>query len=159
MERRKIKNVFAEYDYNCFGCSPTNTIGLRLEFYENGDFVETTWSPSRQYEGYPSVIHGGILSSLIDETAAWTMYIKARRAGVTSRINVRYRKPVESSQKEIFARGTITNFNRNLCYIRVEVFNEQNELCAEAETVYFTFSLEKSIQEHYFPTDFNRFFE
>jgi uncharacterized protein (TIGR00369 family) len=157
--RRKIKNVFAEQDYNCFGCSPTNSIGLRLEFYENGDFVETSWSPARQYEGYPNAIHGGILSALIDETAAWTMYIKAQRAGVTSRMSVRYRRPVDSTQKEIFARGTITNFNRNLCCIRVEILNEAGELCTEADVVYFTFSLEKSIQEHYFPADYNRFFE
>ncbi|MCL2131319.1 MAG: PaaI family thioesterase [Lentimicrobiaceae bacterium] len=157
--RRKIRNVFAEYDYSCFGCSPTNDIGLRLEFYENGDFVETSWSPTRQYEGYPRAIHGGILAALIDETAAWTMHIKARCAGVTSRMNIRYRKPVDSTQKEIFTRGTITNFNRNLCYIHVEVLNEQGELCTEAEVVYFTFSKEKSVQEHYFPADFNRFFE
>jgi len=157
--RRKIKNVFAEYDYSCFGCSPTNPIGLRLEFYENDDFVETLWSPARQYEGYPGAIHGGILTALVDETAAWTMYIKARCAGVTSRINIRYRKPVDSAQNKILARGTITNFCRNLCYVHVEILNEQAELCTEAEVVYFTFSHEKSIQEHHFPTDYNRFFE
>ena len=157
--RRKIRNLFAENDYNCFGCSPTNAIGLRLEFYENDDFVETTWSPSRQYEGYPGALHGGILAALVDETAAWTMYIKARCSGVTSRMNIRYRKPVDSTQKEILTRGTITNFNRNLCYIHVEVLNEQGELCTEAEVVYFTFSPEKSVQECHFPADYNRFFE
>ena len=157
--RRRIKNVYANYDYNCFACSPTNPIGLRLEFYENGDFVETSWSPTRQYEGYPNVLHGGILAALIDETAAWTMYIKARRSGVSSRINIRYRKPVDSTQNEILTRGTITNFNRNLCYIHVEIFNEQGELCTEAEVVYFTFSPEKSVQECYFPADYNSFFE
>jgi uncharacterized protein (TIGR00369 family) len=157
--RRKIKNLFAENDYNCFGCSPTNNIGLQLEFYEHDDWVETSWSPARQYEGYPGAIHGGIIASLIDETAAWVMYIKARCAGVTSRMNIRYRKPVDSTQKEVFARGTVTNFNRNLCYIHVEVLNEQGELCAESEVVYFTFSPEKSIQEHFYPADYNRFFE
>ena len=157
--RRKINNVFAEQEYNCFGCSPTNPVGLRLEFYENGDFVETSWSPARQYEGYPGAVHGGILSTLIEETAAWTMKIKARRAGVTSRTNIRYRKPVISTQKEIFARGTITNFVRNLCYIHVDILNEAGEVCTEAEVVCFTFSLEKSIQDYYFPEDFNRFFE
>jgi uncharacterized protein (TIGR00369 family) len=157
--RRKIRNVFAAYEYDCFACSPTNPIGLRLEFYENGDFVETTWSPSRLHEGYPGSLHGGILSTLVDETAAWTMYIKARCAGVTSRINVRYRKPVDSTHKEILVRGTITNINRNLCYVHVEVFNEQGELCTEAEVTYFMFSPEKSVQECYFPADYNSFFE
>jgi len=157
--RRKIKNAFAQYDYNCFGCSPANSIGLRLEFYEHDDFIETTWTPAPQYEGYPGTLHGGIIAALIDETAAWVMYIKGRRAGVTSRLNIRHRKPIEITQKQLLVRGTMTNFNRNLCYIHVEILNEQGELCTEAEVVYFTFSLEKSISEFYFPEDFNRFYE
>jgi len=51
---------------------------LSLKFYEEGDFVQTAWSPSREYEGYPSAVHGGILASLIEETAAWTIYLKTR---------------------------------------------------------------------------------
>jgi acyl-CoA thioesterase FadM len=87
------------------------------------------------------------------------MYIKARRSGFSSRVNIRFRKPVDSTQKEILTRGTVTNFNRNLCYIHVEILNEQGELCTEAEVVYFMFSPEKSVQECYFPVDYNSFFE
>ena len=34
----KLKNPYAEYkEYNCFGCSPTNPSGLKMEFHEDGD--------------------------------------------------------------------------------------------------------------------------
>lgn len=157
--RRPIKNLFAINEYNCFGCSPTNEIGLRLQFFENGDFVETSWTPTKNYEGYPGVVHGGILSTLIDEIAAWVVYIKAECSGVTSRMNLRYRRPAPSDKGDLFLKGKIKEINRNLCHIDVQLLNSDNEVCTEAEVIYFLFSKEKSIQDCYYPEDFNRFFE
>ncbi len=157
--RRPIKNVFAANDYNCFGCSPHNEIGLQLKFYEVDDYVESEWIPAKQYEGYPGVVHGGILSAMMDEVAAWTMNIKAHCSGVTSRMNIRYRKPVDSRQEKIILRGKLREMNRNLCYIDVELLSADNEVCAEGEITYFAFPLEKSIEECFYPRDYNSFFE
>jgi acyl-coenzyme A thioesterase PaaI-like protein len=157
--KRPIKNVFAQNDYNCFGCSPYNEIGLHLHFYEEDDYVTAHWAPSTQYEGYPGVVHGGILSTLIDEVAAWTMYIKAHCAGVTSRMNLRYRKQADSTKGDFCLKGKIKEINRNLCYIDVQLFNAENEICTEAEVTYFMFSQEKSIKECYYPEDYNCFFK
>jgi len=157
--RRPIKNVFAVHEYNCFGCSPTNEIGLRLQFFEADEYVETQWNPTKEYEGYPGVVHGGILSTLIDETAAWVMYIKAECAGVTSRMNLRYRKPVPSDKGALTVKGKIKEINRNLCYIDVMLMSSDDEVCVQAEVTYFLFSKEKSIQECYYPEDYNSFFE
>ena len=157
--RRPIKNVFAVNDYHCFGCSPHNAIGLQLKFYETDDYVESEWIPAKQYEGYPGAVHGGILSTLIDEVAAWTMYIKARCSGVTSRMNIRYRKPADSHQKKIILRGKLRELNKNLCYIDVQLLNANNEICTEGEVVFFTFPLEKSIESGHFPKDYDSFFE
>ena len=76
--RRYINNVFAKDDYHCFACSPTNEIGLRLHFFEEGDYVQAEWKPSKEYEGYPGTIHGGIQSTLLDEIGAWTLISKER---------------------------------------------------------------------------------
>ena len=157
--RRKIKNVFAVNDYHCFGCSPHNPIGLQLEFYETEDYVETEWIPAQNYEGYPGTVHGGILSTLIDEAAAWTMYIKAHCSGVTSRMTLRYRKPADSRQEKIILRGKLREVKKNLCYIDVQLLSANNEVCTEAEVVYFTFPPEKSILEGHYPKDYNSFFE
>lgn len=157
--RRPIRNLFARNEYNCFGCSPTNEIGLRLQFFENGDFIETSWTPAKDYEGYPGAVHGGILSTLMDEVAAWVMYIKAGCAGVTSRMNLRYRKQAPSDKGDLLVRGKIKEIKRNLCYINVCLMNSDNEICVEAEVVYFLFSKEKSVQECYYPADYNSFFD
>ena len=53
--------------YHCFGCCPDNPIGLHMEFYEDGDYIMSTWHPEHNYQGWVDTMHGGILSTLIDE--------------------------------------------------------------------------------------------
>ena len=156
--RRKIKNVFAEGDYQCFGCSPHNPLGLHLHFFETEEGVETEWNPQQHFEGYPGIVHGGIQSLLLDEIAAWVVYIKAKTAGVTSRLNVKYRKPVSSAQEKIVLKGKIKSTERNFCYVDAFLLNEAGEVCAEAEAIYYIFPLEKAIKDHFYPEDYNRFF-
>ena len=37
--------------YNCFGCSPDNEAGVRMEFYEDGDEIVSIWKPRPEYQG------------------------------------------------------------------------------------------------------------
>ena len=38
--------------YNCFGCSPDNEAGVRMEFYEDGDEIVSIWNPRPEYQGW-----------------------------------------------------------------------------------------------------------
>ena len=157
--RRKIINVFAEKDYFCFACSPHNPIGLQLSFFETEEGVEAEWISGKNYEGYPNVIHGGILSVLLDEVAAWTLYIKAATSGVTSRLNVKYKKPVSSQQHKITLKGKIIKTQRNFVYIEAKLLDEGGAVCAEAEAVYFAYSKEIAIGMGWYPENYDSFFE
>ena len=62
---KKIINPWRNHEgYNCFGCSPDNPIGLHLEFYEDGDYIVSTWHPEHNYQGWVDTMHGGILSRM-----------------------------------------------------------------------------------------------
>jgi uncharacterized protein (TIGR00369 family) len=156
--RRKIKNVFAKEDYYCFACSPHNPVGLQLSFVETDEGVESVWNPKQYYEGYPGVIHGGILSTLIDEVAAWTLYIKGECSGVTSRLNVKYAKPVSSQQEHVVIKGKMREIKRSLAFIDVQIINETGEVCTSGEAVYFIIPREKAVAMNYFPEHFEDFF-
>ena len=57
---KKIINPWRNHEgYNCFGCSPDNPIGLHLEFYEDGDYIVSTWHPGHNYQGWVDTMHGG----------------------------------------------------------------------------------------------------
>ena len=157
--RRKIINVFAKGDYHCFACSPHNPIGLQLQFFETEEGVEAVWEPKQNYEGYPGVVHGGIQSTLLDEITVWTVYIKAKTAGVTSRLNVKFKKPVLSEQKKITLKGKIKEISRKFCYLDAWLLDENDVICAEAEVIYYIYPHEEAVNEKWYPEDYGSFFE
>ena len=46
--------------YNCFGCAPDNEVGVKMEFYEDGDEIVSIWKPRPEYQGWIDTLHGGI---------------------------------------------------------------------------------------------------
>lgn len=71
---KKIKNPWlglTDKGYNCFGCSPENPYGLKMEFYEDGDDIVSFWTPGENYQGWMNTLHGGIQATLMDESAGW----------------------------------------------------------------------------------------
>ena len=50
---KKIINPWKNMEgYNCFGCSPDNEAGVRMEFYEDGDEIVSIWKPRPKYQGW-----------------------------------------------------------------------------------------------------------
>ena len=144
---RKIKNPYLHKEgYDCFGCSPDNPIGLHMEFFEDGDEVVSFWRPQEHFQGWVDTLHGGIISTLIDEIAAWVVSRKIQAAGVTSRLSVAFKKPVLTTDTQLTLRAHITDQKRNFITIHVTLENSQNQLCAEGDVIYCAMSQEKSCE-------------
>lgn len=142
---RKIINPWLNKEgYNCFGCAPGNPVGLHLQFYEEGDNILSYWRPGDYYQGWVGTLHGGIISTLIDETAGWVVTRKLQTAGLTSRLSVNFKKPVSSSDPQLSIRAWIADRKRNFVNIHVELRNAKDELCAEGDALYFAMGEEKA---------------
>ena len=151
---KKIINVHRNDDpekYRCIGCSPHNPIGIKLEFWDDGECIISKWQPRPEFMGWVNVLHGGIQATLMDEIAAWVVYTKCATAGVTAELNVKYRKTVYTDQGEITIKGQLKEQNRRLAIIHTEIFNIKNELCAEADVKYFIFPEEVAKEKFYYP--------
>ena len=49
----KIMNPWRNVEgYLCFGCSPDNPSGLKMEFYEDGDEIVSIWQPRPEFQGW-----------------------------------------------------------------------------------------------------------
>lgn len=108
-------------DYQgCFVCGVRNDAGLKLEFRREGDLVVAEFLPREQFQGFPGVVHGGILASLLDETLSRTALLYAQWV-MTGRLEIRYRRPARVGQllrmtgeveerraRMVIARGAIT---------------------------------------------------
>jgi uncharacterized protein (TIGR00369 family) len=84
----------------CFVCGLENPAGLRLVFYETGpDEVMAAYTPPEQFQGYPGVLHGGIVASLLDEAGGRVVMIgHHRHFMLTAKMEVKYRRPTPLGQ-------------------------------------------------------------
>jgi len=78
----------------CFGCGRRNPIGLKLKFARDGDGIRTEFTPDKVYQGWPGLLHGGILGTLLDEAMSNIAYDTGSTC-LTASINIRIRQPVK----------------------------------------------------------------
>ena len=148
----KLKNPYAEFPgYNCFGCSPHNPIGLRMEFFKQGDEIISTWSPGEDYQGFHDILHGGIQATMMDEIASWVVFVMLETAGVTYRIQTTYRKPVRISRGPITLKAKLIEQKRRIASIEVCLLDGEGTACSESQVEYFVLPREKAEKEMHFP--------
>lgn len=152
---KKIINPFVElgrgHDYNCFGCSPFNEIGLHLDFWEDGDELIAKWQPRKSMEGWTGVLHGGIQATLLDELAGWIVLIKMKTAGVTAGMNVEYLKPLTLAKGEITIRGKLISVEKRIAKIACSLFDGEGVEYAKADLSYFHFPERVARAKYHYP--------
>ena len=136
--------------YRCFGCAPHSPEGLRMEFYEDGEEIVSIWHPRPEFQGWVDTLHGGIQATLADEISSWVVFRKFQTSGVTSKMEVRYHRPIHTSDAYIVLRARVEEQRRNLIRIAVRITDSEERLCTEAVCVYFLFPKEKAARDFHF---------
>jgi acyl-coenzyme A thioesterase PaaI-like protein len=156
--KRKIHNAYADIaEYHCCGCSPTNPIGLKLTFWEEGEWIYAKWTPDKWYEGYLNVLHGGIQATLLDEIADWILIVKLGTSGVTKNLNITYDKPVYVSQGEVTLRAKLVSHEGNSAITYAELMDKEGTVRSHADIEYFAFPQKIAQQKYNFPEHKNFF--
>lgn len=136
---KKIVNPYAvNSDYNCFGCSPANETGLKMNFYEEGDEIVSVWNPEYRFAGFQDILHGGIQATLMDEIASWVVFVKLKTGGFTTSLNVNYKNTASIAKGDITIRASLKEMKKNVAHINVSLFDGEGNLCSEALAQYFT---------------------
>lgn len=136
----KLRNPFIGVEgYRCFGCCPDNASGLHLEFGLEADEVVSVWNPGPHHQGYEAVVHGGVQSSAIDETAAWFIMAVLGTAGVTKTMNVEYLRPVRTDGGPYTLRSHLESRDGNTAVIGVEILGADRAVCTQAALEFFLF--------------------
>lgn len=79
----------------CVACAPARPHGLALEFHDVGEGrVRATFSCPATYEGYPGLLHGGIIATLLDAAMANCLFALGHQS-VTAELSIKYRAPVQ----------------------------------------------------------------
>lgn len=119
----------------CFVCGLENPIGLRLFFYtdDEGRCI-AHFRPKPEHQGYPGYLHGGIISTLLDETMGRVLTLHNIWA-VTGRLEVQFRKPVPLDQ-ELTIIGELTRHRSRSYEARGEIRLPDGTVLAEGNGLY-----------------------
>lgn len=123
----------------CFICGLENPVGLHLHIYETEPgVVETTYTAPEHFQGYPGVLHGGIVGAIIDEISGRSHMgsdPQNPRFMFTAKLEVKYRRnvPVGKPLKII---GRAGRSKSRSAQAWAGIYDaETNELLAEGTTL------------------------
>jgi uncharacterized protein (TIGR00369 family) len=119
---------------NCFACGLENDHGLGMLFYELGqDRLESHYTVPEHFEGYPGVVHGGIVASMLDEMVSRAAMIGPdRRFMMTARLSIRYRQPVPTGVP-LHLQAQLTRFTERAATASAQIRLPDGTVAAEAE--------------------------
>jgi acyl-coenzyme A thioesterase PaaI-like protein len=142
MKRRVL--AAQNISHMCHVCGTDNPTGLHARFFEleSGELAGV-FRPRPEHQGYPDRLHGGIASTILDETIGRAIGIIDPGAwGVTIELTVRYKKPVPLD-REITALGRITKDHGRLFEGTGEIVLEDGTVAVEASGKYLRLPIDK----------------
>lgn len=112
--------ILARYHADCIACRPRERGGLGLRFEREADgSVRAAFACDEHYRGYPEWVHGGIVAMLLDEAMTHCLLLRGTR-GITARLNIRYRHPIDIGSVAI-VRAWVTRDENPLFELRSEI--------------------------------------
>ena len=118
---------------DCFGCAPHNTKGLKLQFWYTENGCVSYHSIPKEYCGFTGLVHGGIIATLLDEVAAWTIITHLFRIGITVQITVKYLKPIPT-EEELVIKAEILEHNGENIIVLARIQSKNGLILAEANS-------------------------
>ncbi len=115
----------------CFVCGRDNSIGLHLHFFQDENAgVRASFTPRAEHQGFPGVLHGGLVTALLDETMGRTAIAKDFWC-MTAKLDIRIRKPIPIGAP-LQVRGEIVSIKGRMLESRSEIILEDGTLAADA---------------------------
>jgi len=131
---------------HCFGCGTLNQRGLRIKSRWHGDELVCVWQPGPEHIGFPGVVYGGTIASVVDCHAVWaSLSMHCRASGhdlssgappfavVTASLHVNYLKPAAVAEP-LELRARIVERGERKSIVACSVRQGSVE-CATAEVV------------------------
>ena len=118
----------------CFACGTENHDGLKLKFKysDDGSRVETTYTPPDKFQGWKGIVHGVIITTLLDEVMAKAAVKKGVHV-LTGEITTRFKNPAKTLEP-IRCEAKVEEVKKKLIYVKGTAYNKAGEVIAEARS-------------------------
>jgi acyl-coenzyme A thioesterase PaaI-like protein len=127
-----LKTIPNSEDQTCFGCGTQNPHGLKMKFSTDGERVYSFMQVPSTLTGWDKTVHGGILSTILDEIMGWSVIYLLKKIGMTKIITVEFKKAVSAGELLTIVGCIKEKQSERSALMAGVIFNADEALCVEA---------------------------
>lgn len=120
----------------CFGCGAKNPNGLQLVFQAEDRRSSARWTASPAWQSFKGIIHGGIISSVLDEAMSKAI-LSGGDLALTVELRIRFRKKV-CVEDELKVSGWVVSAARSRIKAEATLASEEGQEMAHAWGTFLT---------------------
>ncbi|GAK55352.1 hypothetical protein U27_02184 [Candidatus Vecturithrix granuli] len=123
---------------SCFVCGRQNDIGLKMTWYEDHEAqqIRATVTVPEHFNGYPGIVHGGILATILDETSGRAVMLKGGpdMLMVTMKLEMTYRRPTPTNTP-LTSIGWVVKQSQSRAQVAGEIRLPDGTVTAECQAI------------------------
>ena len=153
VNRSNLKQIVNMEGMSCFGCGVTNPAGLHMTFHTDEQRLYSFITVSPTMVGWGQTVHGGILSTMLDEIMGWSAIYLLGEIAVTKSITVEFKKPVQVGDA-LTVVGAIGELAGRQITMRSEIYCAEKGLCVRAEGAFAALSPHTAVRMGVMSSDY-----
>ena len=130
--RFKIDNTVTHL---CFGCGKDNPIGFKLQFTNNDGVIKGEFIPGEFHQGWPGIIHGGVLFTLLDEASGYAIHNSQLKC-VTAKSEIKFNQ-LATVDEPIQITAQITKNNLRLVETEATLSLRDGTVIAQSQSLWY----------------------
>lgn len=139
-----IAGICNQVHPECVACSVANDKGFHLKFEVADDgSVMASFQCTKALEGYPGILHGGVISTILDGAMGHCMFARGQTT-VTVEMTTRFRHPVKTG-REATVQARITRSSHPLYLLEAEIIQGGEVMVTAKSKFYDQPELQKNI--------------
>lgn len=119
-------------DQTCFGCGARNPHGLHMQFSTDGERVYTFMKVSGTMTGWDKTVHGGILTTILDEIMGWSVIYLLKKIGMTQSMTIDFRKAVNAHERLTIVGSIREKQSERSATMKGAIYDARDTRCVEA---------------------------
>ena len=140
-------------DKDCFGCGLENHSGLHMTFETNGEQIRSKITVPPQFRGWSKLVHGGVLSTILDETMSWAAIFLTKRFILTKQMTIKFHRPVYVGTSLCCVGYIVEKFSERKAIVKGELLDDHGKLCVSSEGEFVLYTKEQFARLEIIPVE------
>ncbi len=142
MDFSTFKRIPPRERSNCFGCGSENKFGLAMKFYTDDIKMYCRINVPDHLGGWDNIVHGGVISTMLDEIMSWSAIQLLKRFILTKSINVNFFRPIKLGDDLVVVGEIGERISEREAIMKGHILDSEGNICADSTGVFALFTLE-----------------